>query len=455
MGDSPPRPPEAFDMKLSLERRIRHIWPGADSGPLGRMPINALWLMADKVFRIVGNLGVGALIARALGPSDFGVLSAALTGLTLLQSISGMGLDIVSVRALSGPNRESGTVFGTIMSLKLLMSAFVAIVVLTLSLTAFTAQLPLAIVVVVAPTLLWSVFDVFDYWAQAQGEFGMIAGCRSLAHLLALGVRIALLLGGASVAEYLAAASMEILLGGLALAFVVRRLKVRPQGWRFQIPMARQLLMEAAPLWVSSLAIWAYLRLDQFLVNAMLGPSALGQYAAAVRLAEGWYFIPVSMVTAAFPALLALKTRDRSSFESGYVSLLRTLVGIGVLFGLVATWSAPSLVGLIYGPAYVAAVPAFQVLAWVGTFAAWGAAREYWLVAEGATKYSPLTTILGALVNLGLNLWLIPSFGILAAAATTLVAQVMVVSLMMAIWADTRPILRMQVAALAFWRVVR
>ena len=130
-------------------------------------------------------------------------------------------------------------------------------------------------------------------------------------------------------------------------------------------------------------------------------------------------------------------------------------MGIGVVFGLVATWSAPSLVGLIYGPAYVAAVPAFQVLAWVGTFAAWGAAREYWLVAEGATKYSPLTTILGALVNLGLNLWLIPSFGILAAAATTLVAQVMVVSLMMAIWADTRPILRMQVAALAFWRVVR
>jgi O-antigen/teichoic acid export membrane protein len=205
-------------------------------------------------------------------------------------------------------------------------------------------------------------------------------------------------------------------------------------------------------MWVSAIAVWVYLRVDQILIANLLSTTDLGRYAAAARLAESWIFVPTSIVTASFPALVQLRSRSPEQYRAGTERLLRLLAGIGIAFGLAATLLAPWIIAILFGPAYADATPVFQVLAWSGLFAAWGVARENWLVAEGLTRFSPMTTALGAVVNVGLNLILLPTYGILAAAWTTLLAQVMVVTLSMGLWPETRVVLRMQLAALAIWR---
>ncbi len=251
---------------------------------------------------------------------------------------------------------------------------------------------------------------------------------------------------------FAAIAMLEVLLGGLTLTVAVVRLPACPRGWQFNRSVAADLMRQSAPMWVSAMAVWAYLRIDQILIANLLTPTDLGRYAAAVRLAESWYFVPASIVTASFPALVLQRGRSPDQYRVGTERLLRLLSGIGIAFGLVATLSAPWIVEVLFGPAYTDAIPVFQVLAWSGLFAAWGVARENWLVAEGLTRFSPITTALGAVVNVGLNLLLLPAYGIVAAAWTTVVAQLLVVTLSMGFWPETRPVLRMQLTALAFWR---
>ncbi|RME68985.1 MAG: hypothetical protein D6781_09675 [Verrucomicrobia bacterium] len=79
-------------------------------------------------------------------------------------------------------------------------------------------------------------------------------------------------------------------------------------------------------------------------------------------------------------------------------------------------------VSTVYGQAYEPAGGILMVHAWAGLFVFLGVARSQWLVVEGMTRFTLLATILGAVVNLLLNLVLIPPFGGLGAAFATVVS---------------------------------
>ncbi len=428
------------------------LWAAVQRALSGGLARNSAWLMADKVLRLLGGLVVGALVARHLGPDAYGLLNATLATVGLLLALAGMGLDLVTVRALASGEHASGAVLGTVLALKLAAGIVAAALLVALSVGTSWAGMPAILAIVSAPTLVWSAFDVFDYWSQAQGRFGLLATCRAISYAAALVLRIGLLVAAAPVEAFAVAAMLEVLIGGVILGAAVWRQPQRPLGWRVDTAVARGLLSQSMPMWLSAIAVWAYLRVDQLLIANMLAPADLGRYAAAVRLAESWYFVPTAIVTASFPGLVQLRSRSLEQYRAGTERLFRLLAGIGCAAGLAATLLAPVIVGVLFGPDYVEATPAFQVLAWSGMFAAWGVARENWLVAEGLTRYSPITTAIGAVLNVGLNLLWLPRFGILAAAWTTLLAQLVVVSLSLVLWPETRPVLRMQLAALAFWR---
>ncbi len=428
------------------------LWASVQRVLGGGLARNSAWLMADKVLRLLGGLVVGALVARHLGPDAYGLLNATLATVGLLLALAGMGLDLVTVRALASAEHAPGAILGTVLALKLSAGITAAVLLVALSVGATGAGVPALLAIISAPTLVWSAFDVFDYWSQSQGRFGLLATCRAIAYASALALRLGLLGAAAPVEAFAAAAMLEVLLGGVILAVAVARQPQHPVGWRVELDVARGLLRQSAPMWLSAIAVWAYLRVDQLMIANLLAPADLGRYAAAVRLAESWYFVPTAIVTASFPGLVQLRTRSLEQYRAGTERLFRLLAGIGCAAGLAATLLAPLIVGVLFGPDYVEATPAFQVLAWSGWFAAWGVARDNWLVAEGLTRYSPITTAIGGVLNVGLNLLLLPHYGILAAAWTTLLAQFVVVSLSLVLWPETRPVLRMQIAALAFWR---
>jgi PST family polysaccharide transporter len=88
------------------------------------------------------------------------------------------------------------------------------------------------------------------------------------------------------------------------------------------------------------------------------------------------------------------------------------------------------------------------ILAWTGVFVAVGVVREAWMLAEGLMLLSFATTASGALLNVLLNLVLIPRFGSAGAAAATLAAQTVAVLFSTLLYRRTRPVFWMQLRAL-------
>ena len=113
-----------------------------------------------------------------------------------------------------------------------------------------------------------------------------------------------------------------------------------------------------------------------------------------------------------------------------------------------ATLLAGPIINVLYGPSYSEASTMFVVLMWAGLFVGLGVARETWIVTEGLTRFSFATAVIGAFVNIVLNVIFIPRGGALASAWATLAAQAVAVSFSTLLYARTRHIFVMQMKAL-------
>jgi O-antigen/teichoic acid export membrane protein len=84
---------------------------------------------------------------------------------------------------------------------------------------------------------------------------------------------------------------------------------------------------------------------------------------------------------------------------------------------------ASPLVTLLYGAEYSGSGRILAVHVWALVFVSIGSARTGWIVAENLVRYQMLATLLGALVNVGLNYVLIPRYAGLGAAWATVASQ--------------------------------
>ena len=110
----------------------------------------------------------------------------------------------------------------------------------------------------------------------------------------------------------------------------------------------------------------------------------------------------------------------------------------------------------MFGHRYDAAAPVLAVHIWASLFVAWGVAQEPWNIAEGLLRLTLIRTVIGAAVNIGLNLALIPRYGSLGAAWATLIAYAFAAVLGNLLSPKTRRIFVLQVKSLAFpWYLLR
>jgi O-antigen/teichoic acid export membrane protein len=187
---------------------------------------------------------------------------------------------------------------------------------------------------------------------------------------------------------------------------------------------ASKLLSESWPLLLSGVAVMIYMRLDQVMLAAMAGDVAVGEFSAALRIAEVWYFIPMAIMTAAFPALLKKRAQGSLVYRRYLQGLYDGMAWLGFAVAIVTTLSAGWLVPLLYGPAFAHTASILGVQIWAGVAVAMSFVHGKWLLAEGLQKYGLVYTVAGACVNVSLNLIFIPRYGALGSAWATLITQV-------------------------------
>jgi O-antigen/teichoic acid export membrane protein len=170
------------------------------------------------------------------------------------------------------------------------------------------------------------------------------------------------------------------------------------------------------------MAVSIYMRIGQVMIKEMMDAEQVGFYAAAVRLSEAWYFIPMAITASVFPAIINAKKQSDELYYQRLQKLYDLMVWLAVAIALPTTFLAPWVIRVLYGKAFSLAAGVLSIHIWAGVFVFLGVASGQWFIAENLQIYSFYRTLCGCIVNIILNFLLIPRYGVKGAAISTLVS---------------------------------
>ena len=391
---------------------------------------NTSWLFAEKILRMVVGLFVGIWVARYLGPEQFGLLSYAMSFVGLFTAFATLGLGGIVVRELVKDESRSDELIGTAFWLKL-FGAFAVLLILAIAVN-FTSNdtYTNTLVFIIASATIFQSFNVVDMYFQSKVMSKYVVYANIISLLLSSIVKVVLIL----IEAPLLAFAWVILFDSFVLAcgFIYFYIRTRHseldsesfiKGLIFKKETAIALLKDSWPLILSGIVISIYMKIDQIMIKEMLGSEAVGQYAAAVRLSEAWYFIPMVISASLFPAIINAKKVSEELYYARLQKLYDLMVWMAIAITIPITFLSDWVVELLYGGQYNEAGGVLMIHIWAGVFVFLGVASSKWFVTENLQKYSFHRTLVGAVINVVLNFILIPKYSIYGAAFATLISQ--------------------------------
>lgn len=389
---------------------------------------NTGWLFAEKMVQMALGVLVGVLIARYLGPEQFGRFNYALAIVGLLVPFAKLGLDNIVIRNLARDPSCKDQALGSAFVLKLvssILTLFVTVGViflLTPEGTAANQETRWLVGIIALGTTIQS-FDIIDYWFQSQVQSKYSVWARMGAYVIINLVKIVLIQIKAPLLAFASAMVAESALYVIGMIIIYQSSGNFIKSWQANFSYAKLLLKDSWSLIFAGIVVMIYMRIDQVMLGQMIGDKAVGIYSVAVKISELWYFVPGVIVSSVFPAIVQAKQISETVYYKRIQVLFNVMSGLAYCVAIPVTFFSTQIVTLLYGDYYAEAGPILTVHIWTGLFVSLGVARETWLTTEGLMKFTAATTAVGALVNVVLNLLLIERYGGLGAALATVVAQ--------------------------------
>ncbi len=413
--------------------------------------VNTSWLFVEKILRMVVGLFIGVWIARYLGPEQFGLLSYAGAFVGLFTAIATLGLDGIVVRELVKDESSRNVLLGTTFILKLIgafgVLLFLAIAINVTSNDYYTNVL----IFIIASATIFQSFNVVDFYFQSRVLSKYIVYAKVISLFISSVVKIILIVNGAPLIAFAWVILFDSMILALGFLFFYLYLHLSFKSWKFQKDVAARLLKDSWPLILSGIVVSIYMKIDQIMIKEMLDSDAVGQYAAAVKLSEAWYFIPIVIATSLFPAIINAKTKSEELYYARLQKLYDLMVLIAISVAIPMTFMSDWIVKWLYGTQYNEAGSVLMIHIWAAIFVFLGVASGKWFIAENLQILSFFRTFYGMLINIILNILFIPKYGIQGAAFATLFSQFMAAYLFDLFSYKTRNMFYMKTKSLLFF----
>jgi polysaccharide transporter, PST family len=424
------------------------------SSPRTSLWSNSVWSLATQAIRVLSLAIIMIALSRHFGPLRFGAFAFAIAFVRLFGVVAAFGLDRVLVRHLVEQPELRSTIISRAFRLKLAPASASYLLMILVCALGLTDRITLVIVTLAGAGLLFQAFDVFDFAFQAEQRFRLIFFGRALPIILATAIKLVALLANAPLWLFAALESFEAALIAITLFVLSRNRRQEDVDLTTMSILPTRLLGEGFPILLTALAVMIYMRADVILLGKLAGYTAAGIYSAAAQISEGCALLPMAFAPALFPLLVRWRKQGAQFYHRQFEKLFLVTAMTGVFVSLGLTLAAPFIIQLLFGASYGASVSVLRILAWAPTFVFIGIMQTGYDITEGLTWLATLRTTAGALINVTLNLLLIPRYGANGAAVATLISFACSAFLLNFAQAKTRPVFALQLRALLIWPVL-
>lgn len=404
--------------------------------------------IGGKIVTAASTLLVTLLIGRSLGPAGYGDFVKVFVFVGYFYTLADFGLNAIYIKISQPPNRPTAPdtrLLSILFGLRLIMGFALAIAATAISFllpydpaggTGFSPLTKAGIAIASATILTQALFTTANAYFQKilRYDLSTLAAIAS-AFVILLGTIVVYAAGG-SLLGFAAA----YVIGGLVLAAVAFSLIAKRTGQlilpRFTKTQSWQLLKPAAAIGVALVFNLIYFRIDVFILANSRSAAEVGLYGLAYQFFEAALAVPIFFANAIYPLLTQLYADSFSQFQKQLATWLKILTASSALLAL-ALVAVAFLIPAIYDQRFAGSVTALQILALGMPFFFLSALLWHVLIIKNRQKYLIYIYGAGAAANIIANLILIPLYGYLAAAATTVASEALVLGLLISVWRKT------------------
>lgn len=406
---------------------------------------NIGWLTFEKGISLGLSLVVGILVARYLGPVDYGKLNYVITFAIIIVSISSLGLDNIIIKKIIASKERQNEIINTSLSLRFFSSIILiptGILLIHLLREDHTINL---LAYIILSSVVFRTIDVTDFWFQSYIKSKYVVLAKVISFSFYGLTRLLFIYLGSTVISFAFAFLLEGALRSLFLAWFYVNQSGTSFGLKFDWSLSKVLLKESWPLLFSAITVLIYMKIDIVMLGSMSTDNEVGLYTAAVKLSELWYNIPVIVTATLFPIILKYKKENVQLFNER-MQLLYDIMFISMLAVSVFIFiTSEQVISLLFGVDYLPATNMLVIHIWSTIFITFSVIRGKWLIANNLEIYTALTQGLGAITNIILNLFLIPKLQGIGASIATLISYFIATTVASYLFKNLREEFKMQI----------
>lgn len=386
---------------------------------------NTFWLSAIEFFSKILMFVVTVSLVRYWGASEFGTFNLSFAYVALFMILADFGLSTITLREVAKNRDLSEKYLGNLIGLKIFLSLIIGLL-FTVSFLFINKPVPIQLLVI---TLIFSLVQSFQgafiVIFQAWERMEMVFFNRMVFYV---GVLITALLvisfhGSATnlVFGYMFSTLLAIILGVWQSHLLKIKIKVI-----FDFCFWKEMIKEALPLLGMTVAMVIYANNDTLLIGRYLGNDQVGFYQTAFKILFAFQSINV-INYAIFPRLTVLFHEGK---EETVNKLIKLVVGISLLglipLAMVITWQRELIIKLIYGQSFILSAEVMSLLVWSGVINYFRIFVGNLLVIKKKQNMVFWSILIGTLVNLTINYFLIPKFGFVQAGWSLIISEIVV-----------------------------
>lgn len=390
---------------------------------------NTTVLYIAQIITYVLGFFITVYTVRYLSVDSYGILSTALALTGIYVVFGDLGLSTLTVREVARDESLTHKYVGNTTIMKLFLSLFTFLLtVLTVYILGYN-DITIIVTYILTAAFIFNAFSSIFYsifQSYQKMEYQSVATILNSVVML-IGTLLVIYLG----LDVIAFAFVYLVANAINFIYILVT-----YAWKFYLPNIemdlefwKSTIKEALPLSITSLFAVLVFRVDSVMLSVMSGMEAVGFYSAAYRLMEALIFFPQVYTTAIFPVFSKLYVSSINPLKGAYIKSFKYLTILSLPIAVGITLLAEPIILLLFKPEYIPSILALQIVVWVLPFIFVNYIQGSLLTAMNRQVTYLKITAASLVLNVGMNLVLIPLYSYLGAAFVTVITEIFSVAL--------------------------
>lgn len=388
-----------------------------------RVAKNTLALTLADIANKVLSLLLVIYIARFLGDVGFGKYSFAFAFSSFFLIFADIGLNTLIVRDVARDKIQAGKYLGNVLIIKSILAVIVfGLIMSAITLMHYPFDTAMAVYIVGFSLIVGSISGSFQSIFSAYERMEYIALLSVIGRIIFVGLGFVVLFSGYGLLPLVFMFLIANLISFFLSGFIIYKKFTRPV-FEIDYGFCRYLIKSALPFLLTGMFASIYFYIDTIMLSVMKGDAVVGWYNAAYNLLAALIPILALFMNTMFPVFSRFFKTSEKDLNIAFAKSMRYLFIITLPAVVGTALISENIIYFLYGTVFSQSILTLQILIWALLFMSMSLVLATLLNSTDRQVLVTKTTACGAVINVALNLLLIPKMSLIGASIATVVTE--------------------------------